>query len=221
MEVFKLSGTAWLAYSDGKAILIDAGLKADGEGILRRIRTMDVQVPLIFLTHTHYDHTGGVEAVRQETGAKVIVGEKETEFLRRGHTPVPQGTGAFSRCLSRIAHSLQPKTRENYAPVTRDIMVAGEAGSLAEGGLKATYVHLGAHSSGSVGLLLGDYFFAGDTVFGIGPVIYPPFADMAEEIPDAWRKIIGSGAKYICPGHGRMISIERLKKEYTRRFGAK
>ena len=219
MEVVKLSGTAWLAYKEREAVLIDAGLQADGSGILRRIRALGVTVPLIFLTHTHYDHTGGVEAVRQATGAQVLVGEAEAEYLRQGYTPVPAGTSPFSRLLSRAAHSVQPKMREHYAPVTQDIVETGETGMFNELRLDAQYIHLGAHTSGSIGLHIGDYFFAGDTVFGIGSVIYPPFADLAEEIPSAWQKIIGSGAKYVCPGHGRVLSMERLKKEYARKFG--
>jgi len=219
MEVVKLSGTAWMAYENGKAVVVDAGLKADSSTILRRIDALGLKVMLIFLTHTHYDHTGGAEAVRQATGAKVMVGEAESAFLRGGHTPVPGGTSAFSSFLSRAAHSLQSESREHYAPVTQGVAEAGEAGTLEELGLDAQYMHLGAHTTGSIGLRIGDYFFAGDTVFALGHVIYPPFADMPEEIPAAWRKIIASGAKYICPGHGRMISVERLKKEYTKKFG--
>ena len=220
MEVSKLSGTAWLAYENGNAVLIDTGTQADGTAILRRINALGLKVPLIFLTHTHYDHTGGVEAIRQATAARVMAGEAECAYLRGGHTPVPKGTSPFSSVLSRVAHSLQSaESREHYVPVSQDIIEAGESGELGETGWDAQYMHLGAHTAGSVGLRIGDYFFAGDTVFAIGNVIYPPFADMPEEIPGAWRKIIGSGAKYICPGHGRMIGVERLKKEYAKRFG--
>ena len=220
MEVIRAGGTAWLAYEDGRGILVDGGLRADGAGILKRIRALNVQVPLIFLTHTHYDHTGGVEALRSALGAKVMVGESEAAYLRQGHTPVPRGVNAFTRFLSRAAHSVQSKTREHYAPVTQDIAEAGESGALEAYGFDAQYVHLGAHSAGSTGLYIGEYFFTGDTVFGIGGTIYPPFADLPDEISAAWCRIVDSGAKYICPGHGRMVKMETLKKEYNRRFGA-
>lgn len=221
MEVVRLKGTAWLAYENGCGILVDTGLRADGTGILKRIHALNVQVLLIFLTHTHYDHTGGVEALRSALGAKVIVGEREAACLREGHTPVPRGVNAFARLLSGVAHSVQSKTREHYAPVTRDIEEAGETGTLEAFGFDAHYIHLGAHSAGSTGLHIGEYFFAGDTVFGIGGGIHPPFADLPGEIPTAWQSIITSGARYVCPGHGRIIKTDTLKKEYARRFDAR
>ena len=219
MKIIHLGGTAWLACEKGRGILIDTAMRPGGLTILRRIRSMDVQVSLIFLTHTHYDHTGGVEAIRQATGARVMVGEGEAPCLRDGYTPVPKGTDALGRFLSRAAHCVQPEKREHYAPVTQDLIEAGEAGTLEEFGFDARYTHLGGHSVGSAGLSIGDYFFAGDTVFNIGAGHYPPFADYPEEIPAAWRAILSSGAKYICPGHGRMLKVERLRQEYTRRFG--
>ncbi len=220
MEIVRMPGTAWLVYESGRGILIDAGMQADGGAVLKRIRALKVRVPLIFLTHTHYDHTGGVEALRSALGAKVLVGENEAACLREGFTPVPKGVNAFSRFLSHAAHSVQSKTREHYAPVTENIVEAGETGTLEGFGFDARYYHLGAHSAGSVGLQIGETFFAGDTVFGIGVGAYPPFADFKEEISTAWQTIIESGAKYICPGHGRIIKAEALKREYTRRFGA-
>jgi glyoxylase-like metal-dependent hydrolase (beta-lactamase superfamily II) len=219
MEVIRLEGTAWLACENGRGILIDAGMRADGAGILRRIRMRSIQVPLIFLTHTHYDHTGGLEALRQANGAQVMVDAKEAECIRQGFTPVPKGTSAFASFLSSMVHKLQSKKREGYVPVTRDIVEAGEEGSLEAYGFDARYMHLGGHTAGSSGLLVGEYFFAGDTVFNIGRGHYPPFADFPEDIPAAWRIIIGSGAKHICPGHGRMLGMDKLKKEFERRFG--
>lgn len=221
MDVIKLQGTAWLAMENGRGILIDAGMRADGAGILRRIRALNMQVPLIFLTHTHYDHTGGLEAVRQATGAKVMVDAKEAECIRKGFTPVPKGTSAFARFLSRMMHNLQSQKRVAYAPVTQDIVEAGEEGTLEEYGFDARCCHLGAHSAGSEGLCIGEYFFAGDTAFNIGGQIYPPFADLPDEFREAWAKIIASGAKYICPGHGGMFDMDMLKKEYAHRFVAR
>lgn len=220
MESVRVGKTAWLALENNRGILIDAGMGCEGAGILKRIRKIGVQVPLIFLTHTHYDHAGSAEMLRNALSASVVVGEKEAEWLRNGYTPVPKGTDALGRFLSRAAQSgHQPEIREHYDPVSGDIMEAGEKDTLEAYGFSAVYIHLGGHSAGSMGLSIGDHFFAGDTVFGIGNP-YPHFADLPDDIPAAWRKIIGSGAKYVCPGHGRMIKVDALKKEYTRRFGA-
>ena len=68
---------------------------------------------------------------------------------------------------------------------------------------------------------IGDDFFAGDTVFGIGSLIYPPFADHPEEFPAAWCTILDSGAKCIYPGNGKPFLAAELEKQYAKRFGHK
>ncbi len=220
MEVVRAGGTAWLVYENGRGILVDAGKRHEGGGILRRIRKLGVTVPLIFLTHTHYDHAGSAETLRVATGAKVMAGEREARCIREGCSPVPEGTRPLTRFLSRAAHRLQPNYREHYAPVTRDIVEAGETGRLDEYGFDASYVYLGAHSPGSTGLIIGEYYFIGDTVYGVGKKsLFPVFADVPDDIPAAWLSIISSSAKKLCPGHGRMIAIERLKTEFAREFG--
>ena len=97
MHVKRLMGTSWLVYDDGRGILIDAGLRTYERALLKKVSDLGIDIPLIFLTHTHYDHTGCAEALRKATGANVIVSEKEAAFLRSGHTPVPKGTGVFQR----------------------------------------------------------------------------------------------------------------------------
>ncbi len=82
------------------------------------------------MTHTHYDHTGCSEQIRKATGAKVVVGAAEAEFLRQGHTGVPRGTNAFFRMIGNAEHDIEVKALEYYTPVTRDIIEVDEqAGS--------------------------------------------------------------------------------------------
>lgn len=219
MQVKKATGTSWITFNNGKGILVDTGMKQSTRPILKKIESLKVDIPLIFLTHTHYDHTGSAETLRRATGAKIIVGREEGRFLRSGHTPVPKGTNAFTRVIGRAGHDIDAKKREHYDPVTQDVIEVDDALSLQPYGFEAEAVHLGAHSIGSIGLKIGNHFFAGDTVFGIGNVVYPPFADFEKNIMSAWKTIIASGAKYVYPGHGRRLSISYLIKKFEKRYG--
>ncbi len=219
MQIVRLGGTAWLVRDDKQGIIVDASKAKSAKVINRRIKDLDIRIPLIFLTHTHYDHSGGMAALRAATGAKVMVGAAEADCLRSGYTPVPKGTHAIGRFLSGAAHTLTSKTCEHYVPVTQDVIPIDTRRTLEEFGFDADVLPLGAHTKGSIGLHIGDYFFAGDNVFGIGHVIYPPFADEPEQIRTAWEIILNSRAKLICPGHGPMIKRDILKKHYTSRFG--
>ena len=221
MNIVHLTGTAWLAHENGRGILIDAGKQPDGKTILGCIRTLGIAVPLLFLTHTHYDHTGGAEAVRRATGAKVMVGKAEVTYLQNGHTPIPAGTGRLGRTMLGLAKALGSTSRDHYRPVTEDIIPITASDQLDGYGSDVWVYHLGAHTEGSIGLKIGDAFFAGDTVFGFGSAVYPPFADRPEELPDAWSAILSSGAKRIYPGHGKPFSVDTLNKQYKSRFAVK
>ena len=43
MNITHLTGTAWLAYENGRGILIDAGIQPDGKSILYGIKRYDWQ----------------------------------------------------------------------------------------------------------------------------------------------------------------------------------
>ncbi|MDD5017372.1 MAG: MBL fold metallo-hydrolase, partial [Eubacteriales bacterium] len=138
---------------------------------------------------------------------------------RQGYTPVPRGTGFVRDMLSRTAHSISLKTVEHYMPVTENIIAVEGIGPLKVDGFDAHVIPLGAHTAGSIGLRIGEHFFAGDTLFSVIGDLYPMFADRIDELPSVWETILGSGAKYIYPGHGRMIERQRLESEYNKRYG--
>ena len=218
MKIIRLCGTAWLVYNEKQGIIIDTGTAGAARIILKRIKSLGIRIPLIFLTHTHYDHAGSAQALRCETGAKVAVGSIEAVCLREGCSPVPKGTRMIGRLLFRAAKRLSPHQFERYQPVSQDIVEMDGRYSLEPYGFDAVALPLGAHTSGSYGLVIGDCIFVGDTVFGIGRNLYPPFADDVNGLPDAWQTIISSGAHTIYPGHGRKVSLEELQKQYIKRY---
>lgn len=221
MNILRVKGTAWLAYRGDTGVLIDTGLRRNAKQIIKKIETLGIKVPIIFLTHTHYDHVGNAEELRLALGAKVVVGEKEAECLRTGHTPVPKGTLAITRLISRAGHDIDAKRREYYKPVKEDIVEINEQQPLNEYGIDGTAYPLGGHSVGSIGLRINEHFFSGDNVFGILGAIYPVFADYEDEMQAAWKIILDSGAEKIYPGHGHIISGETLKRRYNARYSKK
>jgi hydroxyacylglutathione hydrolase len=64
-----------------RAVLVDAG---DFSGELRDfIKSENLKVEAILLTHTHYDHTGGLDRAVPELGAAVYVHEAGTGAVRQ------------------------------------------------------------------------------------------------------------------------------------------
>ncbi|MCB0318393.1 MAG: MBL fold metallo-hydrolase [Bdellovibrionales bacterium] len=67
--------------ADKSAVVIDPG--GDVPRILREIKSRNLNVEQIWLTHSHIDHCGGVNKLKLETGAKLF-GHQEESFMREG-----------------------------------------------------------------------------------------------------------------------------------------
>ena len=218
MNVQRLVGTSWLVQDGPHGIVVDAARKGRIEAFKKLLVPMKVDIPLLLLTHTHFDHAGSARALQTYTGAKVIVGAAEADSLMRGNTPVPKGTHPVTRLISDAGHRVVPMQTEHYDAVTQDIIAVDASRDLSEFGFDASVLPLGAHTTGSIGLLIGDYFFTGDTVFGLGNSLYPPFADCPDQVCAAWEIILNTQAAFICPGHGPILPRERLERQYRARF---
>jgi hydroxyacylglutathione hydrolase len=58
----------WLLHDGKRALVVDPG---DAEPVIRGLKQYALQLESILVTHHHADHTGGVDALREATGAMV------------------------------------------------------------------------------------------------------------------------------------------------------
>lgn len=68
-----LQTNCYALIADGKAMVVDPGYS--GEAIAEQLK--DVEVELIVCTHGHFDHVGGVAALKEATGAKFAMAERD------------------------------------------------------------------------------------------------------------------------------------------------
>lgn len=97
----------------------------------------------VLITHAHFDHILGLEALR---GAPIYVHEAD----------------AVSLCSETAAAGYG---RVNHVPAT-DTVHEGDVITL--GGLEFTVLHTPGHTPGSVCYQCGDTLFSGDTLFATG-----------------------------------------------------
>lgn len=58
----------WLLHDGQRALVVDPG---DAEPVLQALKQHALQLTSILVTHHHVDHTGGIDALREATGATV------------------------------------------------------------------------------------------------------------------------------------------------------
>ena len=70
-------------------ILLDAGLPDFAPRVLANIRTLGFdpkRVRILLNTHGHYDHAGGLAAIKAATGARLLASDADAPLLERGGT---------------------------------------------------------------------------------------------------------------------------------------
>jgi metallo-beta-lactamase class B len=131
--------SALLITGDAGHVLLDAGLPQSAAVIDTNIRTLGFKtedVKLILISHGHFDHAGGANALQRHTGATVAASASTADALRRGENTPDDPQYAFGKAF-------------NGFPAVKNVKVVGDQEVLTVG-KTAIAVHLiPGHSPGS------------------------------------------------------------------------
>ncbi|MBQ5910887.1 MAG: MBL fold metallo-hydrolase [Clostridia bacterium] len=189
IEFGSMGANCYLLETEDVKIVIDP-FKLDGR--IEAFLSSD-KPKYVFLTHCHFDHILGAEAIRKKFGAKIAIGEHDAVGL------------------SDTYFSLSEMAGFNQAPFYADITFKnGQV--FKEGNTRIQVLHTPGHTAGSVCYLLEDCIFTGDTLFEgtIGRTDFPTgdFSVMKKSL----EKLKSLGKDYIIySGHGPKTTLFREK----------
>ena len=184
----------YLISTEMAAVVIDPGF--DRPETLEFLKDNSDKERLILLTHAHFDHIGGAEALREKTGVKIGIGELDADGL--ADTDIN---------LSDMFHA-------NIVPFKPDL-VFKNGDKITVGDIEFKVIGTPGHTEGGICYLTGDCLFSGDTLFenSVGRTDFPG-GDIKALKRSVKRLMTLPADTKVYPGHGYSTTIAR-EKEYN------
>lgn len=177
-----LDANCYLLTEGNSCVVIDPG--GDVKRLLAQLNGLSVVPSAIVLTHGHVDHIGAACALREATGARVLVHEGDRGDVEHPHPFFAQMFGGAQDC-----------------PVD-ELLTDGQ--ELEVGETRLRVLHTPGHSRGSVCFLAPGVAFTGDTLFAgsVGRTDLP--GGSWDVLAQSLRRIIEETTPetVIYPGHG-------------------
>lgn len=120
-------------------VLINTGLAASANQIKRNVETLGFRlrdIKVLLTTQAHYDHLGAMAAIKKQTGAQLMVNEKDAAVVRDGG----RSDYAFGDTVS------------SFVPIEADRMLK-DKDTIAIGDTKLVMLHHPGHTKGSCSYL--------------------------------------------------------------------
>lgn len=178
----------YLVVFGSQAALIDAGCGHGNTKIAANIRsliTLAVPIRYLFLTHCHFDHSGGADGLRRQFRCKIVAHARDAAFLEAGDNEVTAASWYQAKLVRfRVDHKIQ-----------------GASETFAVGSGSITALHAPGHSPGSLVLVTqsaGKKVLFGQDVHG---PLHPTLLSSEADYKASLAMMAGLNADMLCEGH--------------------
>jgi len=178
---------------DKEAIVVDPG--EEGERIIEVIRKNSLKIRSIVNTHTHIDHIGANDFLREKTEASLLAHSADVFLLQNAELNLSALTG---------------KDRSFGLPDR----VLEEGDEIRVGGFSLRILHTPGHTPGGICLYGDNKLFSGDTLFagGIGrtDLAAGDLRELQKSIKDKILTLPDEVVVY--PGHGPSTTVGKERR---------
>lgn len=175
----------------GETAVVDPSLPE--EALAQKLEGKNVKY--ILITHGHFDHIGGVNFVKEKTGAKAVIHKADEEML----------------CDTK------KNCGDNDTPIYADILVE-DGTELMLGNSKIKVLHTPGHTKGGVCYIFNDdrVMFSGDTLFRLTAGRTDLYGGDARTELMSLAKIGELDGDYqVYPGHDGATTLD-FERQYNR-----
>ncbi|OEF99287.1 hypothetical protein BHF71_09190 [Vulcanibacillus modesticaldus] len=185
---------SYLLIKNQTGVLIDVGFSP--KMIEEYIEKEKIRLKAILLTHTHLDHIGGVEGIREKFDVPVYVHTDENKWLS---DPALNGSEHFPFYGKVIVNPA-----DNLIGYDSEIKIAD---------FKIKAIHTPGHTPGGITYYIKPYLFSGDTLFensiGRTDLYGGDFDQLLNSIKE--KLFVLPDDTIVFPGHGNETSIGKEK----------
>jgi glyoxylase-like metal-dependent hydrolase (beta-lactamase superfamily II) len=198
-----LMTNTYVVTSAGKSVVIDpaGGSRDDADDssakrIFEEATSDGAELVAILLTHGHHDHVSACAALRELSGAKVFVHEKDAVMLHDIHK-------SYASMIPEV-----------FTAHEADVLFkSGEVNAVTVGDVVLNVMETPGHTGGSVVYVADSVIFSGDTLFESGVGRTDAWSGSSTAQRESLAKIGALTGEYrVLPGHGRETTLEREKQ---------
>jgi len=188
-----------------KAALIDAGCGGAHDSLAANISDIlppDVEIEYLFLTHCHYDHSGGAAAVRDQFGCRIVAHELDASYLEDGDSTVTAANWYGAR----------------MEPLKIDIKIKNIEETFKVGAGRIVAHHCPGHSPGSVVYLAeldSNLVLFGQDVHG---PLDAAFLSHRDDYKRSLKFLAGLDADILCEGHFGVYQGKNEVNQFIRTY---
>ena len=188
-----------------EAAIIDAGCGGAHQSLISNIATIlpaEIKIPYLFLTHCHYDHTGGAADIRNHYGCLIIAHALDAEYMEEGNSEVTAATW-YGTGMPRLPID------ESFNAATREFPVGN--GSL-------TAHHWPGHTPGSVvyvAEIQSKRVLFGQDIHG---PLHPSFLSNEADYRRSLEYILDLQADILCEGHFGVYRGKDQVEKFIRQY---